>query len=229
MTIISLAFNVDKTEVRRYLGYRAGRTEDWGRVERLLDETVAAVQQVATPRGRIRTFALQSCADGSLWLPEPNIRFHSRHLSTLWQSASRVSLMLATLGSAVDELISAFFAAEQYAKGAIADAIGSAAAEAAMEQLHDLLRKEAAEERLMLTRRFSPGYGDVSLALQSQVGQALAAEELGVSVTPQYLLVPRKTITAMVGWQQPATAVCQAELNKCATCGMTACSYRHRT
>ena len=50
-----------------------------------------------------------------------------------------------------------------------------------------------------MTRRFSPGYGDLPLSVQPAFAQELDLESLGVAVTDSYLLVPQKSITALVG------------------------------
>jgi cobalamin-dependent methionine synthase I len=56
----------------------------------------------------------------------------------------------------------------------------------------------AADETL--TPRFSPGYGDFPLSYQRVLIDLLDAPRvLGVSVTPSDLLVPVKSVTAVVG------------------------------
>ncbi|NLY53451.1 MAG: hypothetical protein GX060_02320 [Firmicutes bacterium] len=223
--IINLDFSVDLDEVRRYLGYQPGKTEDSVAVDNLLLETQAAIGRAARPRGRYRTFPLLKSSATELYLPTGGLRLASSNLAALWQQAEQVSLLAVTLGPKVDSFIASLLAQERYAQAAIADAIGSAAAEAAMEQLNNLLAQEVTASGMTLTRRFSPGYGDVPLQVQEQLGQALGVSDLGIVVTANFLLIPRKSITAMVGWQLAGQAVCQPAKN-CDLCNMENCSYK---
>ncbi len=55
-------------------------------------------------------------------------------------------------------------------------------------------------KEVCLRSRFSPGYGDLSLACQGELLKRLDAHRtLGVSILPSFLMVPSKTITAMTG------------------------------
>ena len=52
----------------------------------------------------------------------------------------------------------------------------------------------------VLNRRFSPGYGDLSLEVQPQFLKTLGADrQLGLTLTEIYLMIPRKSITAILG------------------------------
>lgn len=222
---IHLDFQADLAEVRRCLGYQPGRTVDSPAIDSLLLEVRKAVSQIARPRGRYRNFSLVREANAGLYLSAVGLRLVSHDLVSLWQHSEQVSLLTVTLGPEVDSYISFLLAQGQYAKAAIADAVGSVATEAAMEQLNAVVVKEAAASGKVLTPRFSPGYGDVPLSTQEQLCQVLAASELGIAVTPTFLLVPRKSITAMIGWQPPTAAICRPE-GGCQQCGLKNCSFK---
>lgn len=50
--------------------------------------------------------------------------------------------------------------------------------------------------------RISPGYGDLPLSLNKEIVK-LFKDEVDVDVLEDsYVLVPRKTITALVGWRE---------------------------
>ena len=53
---------------------------------------------------------------------------------------------------------------------------------------------------LVPTRRYSPGYGDLPLSVQPALLDALdAGRRLGVTLTESLLMVPMKSVTAVVG------------------------------
>jgi hypothetical protein len=223
--IYNLDLQIDRSEVLRYLGYRSGQTEDSAKVEQLLDEAAARVEQVARAQGLLETFRLQRHL-GSLEMIGCDLSLNSADLLDLLQNSSRISLLLVTLGAGVDQLIADWWQQGKYAAAATADAIASDAAEQAMNQLNRQVEQLAACGQLGLTRRFSPGYGDVPLSLQPELLRLLGAEQIGVFSTSEHLLLPQKTITALVGWQPSGDS--RAETDKCAACPAAACSYRRQ-
>ena len=50
------------------------------------------------------------------------------------------------------------------------------------------------------TRRFSPGYGDMPIEIQVDILQLLdASRRLGMVLTESNLMIPTKSITALIG------------------------------
>lgn len=223
---LELNYRVSSAEVRRYLGYLPGQTEESARVDQLIEQTTAAVGERAHPRGMIRTCFLNDLPDLGLALCGSDVLLSSRDLSALLSGCSLVSLLIVTLGQQVDEYVSDLLAEGQYAAAAVADAIGSDAAEQAMAQLNEHLRQAAAALGSGLTRRFSPGYGDVPLTLQRDLLHLLEADSIGVRLTGSHLMVPRKSITALLGWREGA-CVDDDSSGKCADCQQRDCQFRH--
>jgi cobalamin-dependent methionine synthase I len=59
-----------------------------------------------------------------------------------------------------------------------------------------MISKEAGETK----GRYSPGYGDLSLSFQPVLLNELnAAKLLGITLTDSYLMIPRKSISAIIG------------------------------
>jgi hypothetical protein len=53
---------------------------------------------------------------------------------------------------------------------------------------------------LTITRRFSPGYGDLPLDIQPALLAVLDAERrIGLTCTQSLILLPRKSVTALIG------------------------------
>ena len=76
----------------------------------------------------------------------------------------------------------------------------SAYVEAAVEQMDQQVKTDAAVHGLAGNWRFSPGYGDCPLSAQRSIVNALNATRLiGLTVTPTSLLMPTKSVTAVIG------------------------------
>ena len=87
------------------------------------------------------------------------------------------------------------------ARGLLMHAIGAQQAEGAC----DLLCRRLAEyfPDCRLTERYSPGYGDLPLALQRGVFTALRCEQtIGVTLLDSLLMQPSKSVTAIIGMKE---------------------------
>lgn len=75
-------------------------------------------------------------------------------------------------------------------------------ASAAIESVCDEAEKELAEKLpgKFLTWRYSPGYGDLPLSLQPEIINVMnAGKRIGLSVTDSLMLIPSKSVTAVIG------------------------------
>ena len=78
-----------------------------------------------------------------------------------------------------------------------------------------------------LTGRFSPGYGDCPLTLQQPFAIALdTVRGLGMAVTPENLLTPRKSVTAILGVADHPVTGTRAGCGHCLL--REKCEYRKR-
>lgn len=103
-------------------------------------------------------------------------------------------IMAVTLGNRVDMLLKRL-SISSIAKHYITDALASALAESAADMAERLVKADND-----CKPRFSPGYADLSLDIQSDVLKILEASKyLGVSISKTNLMTPQKTITAFIG------------------------------
>ena len=92
-------------------------------------------------------------------------------------------------------------------EGAIFDAVGSESVEAAADALEDYLRRQYARTgQVLVKRRFSPGYGDWALTAQKDIFNILPMDKIGVKLSPELIMAPEKSITAVIGIINPGDA-----------------------
>ncbi len=112
--------------------------------------------------------------------------------------SSEISLILATLGSDVDEEITRLHEIGEDLLSFFLDGIASEMVEYFVRSLDSVLR----EEHRSGGPRISPGYGDLPLSLNSWIIEELGGYEYGIRYYPEtFFMIPRKTISAMVGWK----------------------------
>lgn len=74
------------------------------------------------------------------------------------------------------------------------------AVEEVCDAVENLVKEKAAANGCSITFRYSPGYGDLPLEVQNSFLRALDAQKkIGLTVSRNNLLFPRKSVTAIIG------------------------------
>lgn len=215
--LLKLPFQSSRQETFRYLGYQENMTQDWPQVERLFEKTKSKIQAICAVQGGVKTWA------------EPPLSLQGNDLPHLFRYSKRISILAVTLGGALDQWIIQAMQEGNFAQAAMADALGSAAAEEAMETLNRLVSADARLQGFRTTPRFSPGYGDAPLEMQAEVLNALGENRPQVQVLAGGLLTPRKSVTALLGWEPlkgPAAQLGESCSHHCVFCPLEECKYR---
>lgn len=197
----ALAASVKRREAWAFLGHRGQSVDD--RLAARLEEAAALCERELAPRGIFRVFPVRPGAGGvvvagtNLVLPGESI---ARHL----RGCAYAALMAVTLGPS-SEMVLRREAAVSATGGMLADACASSFVEQAAGVLNEFVDEAAARRGCEPTWRFSPGYGDLPLSVQGPFLEALdGGRALGIALTAANMLVPSKSITAIVGFRDPA-------------------------
>lgn len=158
---------------------------------------LSEVEKMAPPRIVWREFPLERV--GGLALAGTVLTLSGKDLEELLQESQRVILLAATMGREAETAIRRA-QVQDVGKGLILDCCISAAVETACNQWQAWWEQEAEARGEYLTDRFSPGYGDLPLSLQKDFLEVLdAPRKIGLYATPEFLLTPRKSVTAVLG------------------------------
>lgn len=115
----------------------------------------------------------------------------------LLSDSERVILMAVTLGRDIEMLIRKYSYSD-IAKSVVMDAVASAGVESLANDINDSLARENVP--LFLTDRFSPGYGDLPIGVNVRLIKLLdAAKKIGLTTSETGIMIPRKSITAIMG------------------------------
>lgn len=199
-------------EAMRYLGAGAGDDA----LRRQLAAVAAELTAALEPRYVYRVFDLVR-EDGALFLAGTGVGLTGATASTMLAQCRRAALLACTLGPGFDTLLRKEQARDM-GRAVMLDACGSAWVESGCNAAEAELRTRLPD--LFLTDRFSPGYGDLPLAVQPAVCAALDAERrLGIHVSDSLLMNPVKSVTAVIGI---ADRPQMARVRGCAYCAMAA-------
>lgn len=189
--------NVDRSEVLRYLGHRGQALEP--ELERRIDAAAKRCLDIARPRATIASFAVHEISHDTVVLEGCTLRLTGSDITAHLASAFEVVLFAATLGADIDRELRRLAATDALGQ-VLFDAVATALIERAADATEAYVRTYAAEQGAFCSWRFSPGYGDLPLSVQQPFLSALdATRQLGITLTPSQLMVPTKSVTAVVG------------------------------
>ena len=201
-------------EALRYLGY--GRSEADEEVNKKLYECYDALKNVVMPKSIIYECDAEV---GEGIIKAGNIVIESRNLSKNLAGCKRVIFMAATHGQGVDMLIRRFSKTDM-PMAVIADAVATAM----IEQYCDEICEGHKQKGYNLRPRFSPGYGDFDIAHQKDFMNILdCRKKIGLTVTDGMMLVPSKSVTAVMGISDKDD---ECAILGCEACEKTDCPYR---
>ena len=188
---------IDRAGIVAVLGYRDGGIPEHfnAMVERALAEAAARCQLRAGYRivesGRVARRPDVIAAGGLVFATQ-------RIVAGALGKADHVAVFAATIGPAFEEWARATMA-EEPALGFIADAVGSAVAEALTDRLHDRIEQAVAVRGWKVTNRYSPGYCGWSVAEQHQLFALLPAGFCGIALSETALMQPFKSVSGLIG------------------------------
>ena len=184
---------LNEDEALRYMGCPPEKAD--APLRALVAGCAREVLAAARPRWAWRALGLTFGADGvrlegGLLLPGHDLR---EHLA----GCDRAAVFCATLGAEVDGLVRRWERLDMGRALAL-----DCCASAGVEELCDQIERELQGQfpGCSFPFRFSPGYGDLPLAVQDGLLELLdAPRRVGLCANGSHLLTPRKSVTAILG------------------------------
>lgn len=171
------------------------------KVSLLIADVIEEGYALLEPKASYEVFGIKKSGI-KIKLVGANFTIDSKSLAKHLKDASKLALLVCTIGSELPNKVSEYVAKGEIARATILDAVGSEAAEALAEEIDDLIKDEARREGFATLMRFSPGYGDWTIFNQAKILKILKADKLGVRLAKSFIMVPEKTVTACIGWVQ---------------------------
>ena len=206
-------------EAIRYLGYGRHAVDD--HTLKLVESCFEELSQEACGRIVYRIFELEFPEGGRILLG--NLDIHSKNLYKNLTGCKKAVLLGATLGPKVDLLLRKYSIGDM-ARVVTLQACAAAMLEEYLDEWQTALEADMKKEGYYIRPRFSPGYGDFDINNQEKFVNILeSSKKIGLSLTNSFILVPTKSVTAVMGITENEE---KCHIKGCEVCTKKDCLFR---
>lgn len=179
--------NIKRNEILKNLQYRGSEIPQ--DIDNLISQAIEELKKTAKPK--YKHMEMEKDFEG--W---QNILI-GKDVADLLDSSERIILMAVTLGNEIEMLIRRY-SYSNLVYSVILDATAGAGVESLANDIN--IELEKIYKPYYLTDRFSPGYGDLPISVQNNFLKLINAEkDLGIKTSESGIMIPRKSITAIIG------------------------------
>lgn len=203
--------NIDKNQILRYLGYRGQEISN--EIHSLIEECIKEIKTLVSLRSTYKYSKVQ--INNQVNLIDIDLKLEGKDIIRHLEKSNRCCVMAATLGSEVDRKI-LYYEKVNMTKAVILDACATTAIEEYCDFIENEVKKVVEKDKLNINWRYSPGYGDLDISIQRDLLKSLDAEKIiGLTVSSHNILIPRKSVTAIIGIIPKEVIVKKKSCNQC--------------
>ena len=186
-------------KIYQRLGFKKRITQIPASQQKETDHFINEASLLISLKGSLLRLAINH-NDGEKIFFDGGLTFTSKKLSTFLRDCREAVLMGATAGSAIMEAIKDKTRQDDLGAAVVYDATASEMTDAALDWIMDYINQQLRREgKALLPRRFSAGYADFNLENQRAIYDMLQMGKIGVKITPNFILLPEKSVTAISG------------------------------
>lgn len=212
---------IDAAETRRYAGLKNAQNFD----EKNIADACADALLMLDVRGVWKIYDYD--CESRVVKSEPEFLVEGASIVKHLTGCEKVACMAVTVGENVEREVTKNFSAGNYVASVLLDAAATAAVEQAADALEKVIAREVARESFKMRWRFSPGYGDWNLDNQREFFKITGAAEIGMSLSSALMLIPRKSVTAIIGLEKNIGTEKIRHKKSCANCSKIDCPARN--
>lgn len=221
---VSAALEVRKSEVLRLLGVLPDRRQpNW--FGHVLERTLQECRTLIAPRA-VYTFVKATGHGGHLVQLASGMVLPVGPSSCGWERVEQVAIGICTIGPDLEHRVSGLLKEGQLLAAYVMDAYGSAAVESLANHVRRQIAFHATRKGMQATAPLSPGSGHLSIELQEDAVQTVAAGRVGVELTGSLMMVLGKSVSFFVGIGRNVAGAYREDL--CSGCSMKDCQFRRK-
>ena len=205
---------IDAASVKEYAQQRGAQELS----DDIVNEACQRVMELAKPQASCQQCFYDNTSH--MVLCDSPFTVNSQAARQLIEDSAIVLMYAVTLGEAVEQEIDKLFMDKEITRGLALDSAAAVATAGYTKQLVDTLDEASAEKGYKAVWAMSPGTGDWPAGQTANIAQAVHAEQIGVSLLPSGMLMPRKTVAGMIGLNFAEAGGCRSCGGSCGGCAM---------
>ena len=213
--------SIDAVETRRYAGLRKDINFD----EKKILEACEEAQILIDVQGNWEIYNYDYKKRAIL--SEIPVIIEGNSIVNHLNNCDKVICIAVTVGENIEKEITKKFQKGEYTSSILLDAAATTAVEQAADAMEKAIKQNPLIRGYSMRWRFSPGYGDWSLAQQVNLFHLSNAETIGIRLSSSMMMIPRKSITAIIGLINNKTKEFKyKEKINCENCNSITCPNR---
>ena len=196
-TTENIKIEMDRVDVHRYLGYEKEEYLRSG-VLSLVDSQIRKAYEFIKPVAYYTIKPITGVGNSRISSVD-GLLFTSRKLAQVFSHCNKAAIFVVTIGESLEQEVSRLTKEGLILRASVLDAVGSVAVEKVADWLESVIKNIAASNGDKASWRYSPGYCDWDITQQKELFRGLDSKSTGVNLTDTCLMVPRKSISGIIG------------------------------
>ncbi|TRZ92067.1 methionine synthase [bacterium] len=195
----SISIPIPRKNIYRRLGFVKGVTEVPASQQEEIERYIGHASSLIHLKGAGLRMPIKEIKGSRIILPD-GAEFESRQLAKFLANCDEIVLMGATAGREIMNAIEEDATGANVTRGIVLDAAASEIVDASLDWIVDYFNQSLRREnRRLLGKRYSAGYGDLFLETQKAMYRLLQLDRIGIEITESCMLIPEKSVTAITG------------------------------
>jgi hypothetical protein len=195
----SISIPVPSKNIYRRLGFVKGVTDVPTSQKQEIERYIGHASSLIRLKGAGLRMPITEIKGARIILPD-GAEFESRQLAKFLANCDEIVLMGATAGREIMDAIEEDATGANVTRGIVLDAAASEIVDASLDWIMDYFNQSLRREnRRLLGKRYSAGYGDLFLETQKAMYRLLQLDRIGIEITESCMLIPEKSVTAITG------------------------------
>jgi hypothetical protein len=168
------------------------------RIQETTRQLMDNIYTLLEPAVIYQPYALKE-APGDRLLLENGTAFTDPEIVSLLGPATEIIVAFCTIGPHLEKRVQSLFTQRESLQGFLLDGMGSAAVDTLGRMACERFAAQVGGRGLHTSSPLSPGMGSIPLQEQRRLFNLAPAKENGLSLTPADMLVPRKSVSMIIG------------------------------
>lgn len=170
-------------------------------VARAIKQAIDSAYTLIHGKACYKTFQVKEVRSDRVAIEESDTLFVGGNMTKLLAKCDYTTLLACTIGPELERKVD-HIKKTHTADAYFLDVVGGWMADYMADRVDGIIQSEVLRSGYARTMRYSPGYGDWDLPVQREVLDLVEASTIGITCTETFILQPRKSVTAVIGWER---------------------------